>query len=659
MCGILGLYAFDDQIINIKKFHQCNSVIRHRGPDDEGYLLFNHKSNVSMPCKGADSDPLLDMPDIESRYDRSVSLVLAFRRLSILDLSISGHQPMPSRDGKYWIIYNGEIYNYVELREELKNLGYEFTSASDTEVLLTGYIHWGNAILNKLTGMFAFAILDLNKKKLFLARDFFGIKPLYYSLENNKFAFASEAKALLEMDHISRKIDPNAAYLYLRHGLTDHDESTLWSTIRKLPPAHFLDISLDSPGTVQPQRYWQLDSEKQLNISFIDAAAQLRDLFLQSVSLHLRSDVAIGAALSGGIDSTAIVSAMRQIQGDDLDLHTFSYLADDPLLSEEKWADLAGQSAGAKIFKTRFSVENLTEDIDTLIYALDEPFGGTSIYAQYCVFRLAHQNKIKVMLDGQGADELFGGYASYMSGRLLSFFSRGEMGNAFSLLNKVWGRSDLGGMRILLRAGGLLTPESFRGIGQSLIGANLIPAWMNASWLRRQGVESRSIISMTKLNNKQALRSLLYQTFTTTSLPMLLRYEDHNSMAHSIESRVPFLTPAIVNFIFALPEEYLIDNNGVTKSVFRQAMRDIMPEPILDRRDKIGFQTPERHLIANLKPWVEKILNSDRAREIPIMNIQYIKHDVTQMLAGKRKFDSRIWRWVNFIRWVELFDVQF
>ncbi len=422
MCGILGLCLPDKNTIDVKNFHNCASAIRHRGPDDEGYLFLDSSKEQITLCKGADSDLHLKLPDITDCYQSSFSLALGFRRLSILDLSPSGHQPMSTRDGKHWIVFNGEIYNYVELREELKSLGYEFTSTSDTEVLLTGYSHWGSDILNKLIGMFAFAILDLNKRTLFLARDFFGIKPLYYTFKNNTLAFASEAKALLEMEHVESVVDPGAAYLYLRHGLTDHDKSPLWRDIRKLPPAHFLEISLDTPGMIQPERYWCLEIGRHLNISFLDAAAQLRELFLQNVRLHLRSDVPVGAALSGGINSSAIVSAMRKIQGKGLDLHTFTYLADDPILSEEKWADLAGQSADAKAHKTIFSASNLVEDIDSLIYALDEPFGSTSIYAQYCVFRLAHQNRIKVMLDGQGADELLGGYAFIYPAACSRFF---------------------------------------------------------------------------------------------------------------------------------------------------------------------------------------------------------------------------------------------
>src|SRR5258706_8890328 len=361
MCGILGLYNIHQDPLNVRNFHLSSLSIRHRGPDDEGYLLVDLGGKKVIPCRGQDSDPGLGLPDVTSFYDKPFSLALAFRRLSILDLSTKGHQPMSTADGQYWIIFNGEIYNYLELKGELIKLGYQFASTSDTEVLLNGYIEWGNGMLNKLVGMFAFAILDFHQRKLFLARDFFGVKPLYYLLKNECFAFASEAKALLKLDHVDRTADAEAVYLYLRHGLTDHDGTSLWKDIRKLPPAHFLEISLDTPGIAKPQRYWQLEGERHLDVSFLDATSQLRDLFMQSIRWHLRSDVPVGAALSGGVDSSAIVAAMRQIQGEGLDLHTFSYLADDPALNEERWADLAGRSASAMIHKTIFSADQLID----------------------------------------------------------------------------------------------------------------------------------------------------------------------------------------------------------------------------------------------------------------------------------------------------------
>ena len=659
MCGIMGLCNINNETVDVRQLYSCSASLRHRGPDDEGYLLADLRSHNVTPCRGPDSDKDLHLPDIRNFLDSSYSLAFAFRRLSILDLSISGNQPMASADGKYWIVYNGEIYNYVELREELSRLGYQFASTSDTEVLLNGYIQWGGKVLNRLEGMFAFAILDLHQKRLFLARDFFGIKPLYYSLKDGVFTFASEAKALISMSHISKTIDPQGVYLYLRHGLTDHDDSSLWRDVRKIPAAHYLEIGLDAPGSMHLGRYWQLNTGETLDISYQEAAERLRELFVRNIRLHLRSDVPVGTALSGGVDSSSIVAMTRQIQGSGLDLHAFCYLNDDPSLNEEKWADLAARNAAAKIHKTTFSPDHFIVDLDSLVYSLDEPFGGTSIYAQYCVFRLVHQHQIKVMLDGQGVDEMLGGYAEHISGSLISRFMQGPGGRLFSFLRSVWDRSDLRGWRILLRAGGLILPEPIQALGQGLIGEGLFPAWMNAHWFREREVEGCPLISLTHRDHRLALRSLLYQSFTKTSLPMLLRYEDHNSMAHSIESRVPFLTPAFAQFVFSLPEEYIIDGEGVTKSILRQAMRGIVPDEILNRRDKIGFQTPERKLLTALQPWIMKMLVSDSLRAIPVLNMKQVIREFNGLLNGKSGFDRRFWRWINLLRWIDIFEVTF
>ncbi len=335
MCGIFGVWNSRQQPIDVNALISSVSTLRHRGPDDEGYLLANLSGNRAEACLGPDSDAHPDLSNIRNFVGQEFDLALGFRRLSILDLSPSGHQPMSSTDGRYWIIFNGEIYNYLELRAELADLGHKFVSTSDTEVLLAGYIQWGAGVLSRLIGMFSFAVLDRQKKTLFLARDFFGIKPLYYTYNGSRFAFASEAKALIALGDVSRKVNPSALYVYLRYGITDNSDATLWKEIKHLPSAHYMEIPLDTPSPVlEPRRYWDVDMETNRAISAPDAAEQLRHLFLENVRLHLRSDVPVGAALSGGIDLSAIVMAMRQHQPEQ-EIHTFSYIASDARLNEE------------------------------------------------------------------------------------------------------------------------------------------------------------------------------------------------------------------------------------------------------------------------------------------------------------------------------------
>lgn len=616
MCGIAGILG------QTSRERAPLATLAHRGPDDSGWIT--HAPHLPHST-------------------------LLHRRLSILDLSHAGHQPMATPDGRFTIVYNGEIYNYRELRDELKALGCVFHTESDTEVMLQAYVQWGAACLRKLIGMFALAIKDEGRRTLFLARDFFGIKPLYYAQSAGIFAFASEIKALLDWLPIDRAVEPQRLYEYLRFGRTDHGARTLFRDIRQLPAAHYLEVPLDHPTPGEPVRYWDVPSDAPMDISFDEAARRVREMFLQNIRLHLRSDVPVGAALSGGIDSSAIVAAMRVVEPN-AEIHAFSYIADDPAVCEERWVDLIGTHAGALVHKVHTNPDELRADLDRLISTQDEPFGSTSIYAQYRVFGLARQHDIKVMLDGQGADELLAGYRQFMPARLASLIRRGRLVEAHRFASRA---NQLPGMRGRLRswlqAMRLLMP------GARLVDRWLMPAWLNARWFAERGVYFQSPSPRSRYRLLDELR----QSVTTTSLPMLLRYEDRNSMAASIESRVPFLTPDFAEFVLRLPEEHILSADGTTKCVFREAMRDIVPDAILDRRDKIGFATPEQKWLTTLRPWIEAALTSEMARDIPALNRDTVQRDWQAVLAGRARFDFRVWRWVNLIRWAEKFNVTF
>jgi asparagine synthase (glutamine-hydrolysing) len=505
--------------------------------------------------------------------------------------------------------------------------------------------------------MFGFVILDTRERRLFLARDFFGIKPLYYTVVREGFAFASEIKALLELPGVSRTVNPERLYFYLRYGLTDHGSETLFADVLQLPAAHYLEVSLDAPWQARPVRYWDVDLSQRSELPFEEAAERLRELFLENVRLHLRSDVPVGAAISGGIDSSAIVMAMRYLQGKHLELHTFSYIADDPAISEEQWVDFVGQASGATVHKIRPSAEEIVADLEHLIHVQDEPFGSTSIYAQYQVFRLARKAGIKVMLDGQGADELLGGYRYYMAARLASLLRQGRWVEAGRFLHRTskWPGAD--SSWLLLRSVGFLMPPSLQAPARRLVGRDLEPPWLNANWFSERGVAPRDL-SYTR--GKEVLREYLYRTLSETSLPTLLRYEDRNSMAFSIESRVPFLTPEFANFALSLPEEYIIAPDGTSKAVFRRAMRGIVPDAVLDRRDKIGFATPEYNWLTTLlRPWVEGTLNSEAAALLPALNAKEMQLEWGGIVQGRKPFDWHVWRWLNLIQWARQFEVRF
>jgi asparagine synthase (glutamine-hydrolysing) len=666
MCGIFGVWQQQGSV-NADALARATTAIRHRGPDDEGYLLVRTRDGQMELCGGSDTNPALGLPPLRAQACESFDLAFGFRRLSILDTSPAGHQPMASRDGKCWLVFNGEIYNYVELRDELSRHGHEFRTGTDTEVVLAAYRQWGKDCLLRFIGMWAFALYDAEARQMFLARDPFGIKPLYYASDERRFVFASEIKALFAYGGVGRNVNPQRLYDYLTSGLTEHSAETLFAEINQIPPAHSLIVPLDETSRMRRERYWQIDLDRHLDISFDEAALHLRELFLENVRLHLRSDVPVGAALSGGIDSSSIVMGMRRVEPR-LALHTISYVADDPAVSEERWVDIVADAANSAAHKTQPDAAELVSELDQLIKTQDEPFGSTSIYAQYRVFRRAREAGITVMLDGQGADEMLAGYRSYFTARLASLLSQGRLLRANRLAGRAAGLSDMKRKQLLIGAGAMLLP-SFIGQGR------VLPSSLR-QLARRAGLLNGSS-TLTALNNvwftsrgaapwrytnghrRDFLQKTLHSTLVETSLPMLLRYEDRNSMAHSIESRVPFLTTSMAEFILALPEEYLIAPDATSKAVFRHAMRGIVPDSILDRKDKIGFATPERNWLAALSPWVDSVLQSEAAEHLPALNLPAMKLEWEEILAGRKSFDFRVWRWLNAIRWAENFQVNF
>jgi asparagine synthase (glutamine-hydrolysing) len=644
MCGIAGLIFSKPTTIDRRALEALSGCLAHRGPDDQGCITLTTTGVQTHRAPPAGVDNALAL--------------FIHRRLSIIDLSEAGRQPMSTPDGRFHLMLNGEIYNYLELRAELQSLGRGFASSSDTEVLLQGFAQWGTAVFPRLVGMFAVALLDTRERTCLLVRDCFGIKPLYYSHRSGSLAFASEIPALLDLPvNIApgRRADPKRLYYYLRYGLTDHGDRTMFAGIRQVPSGCYLRIPLDRPDQPEVFRYWQLDHSRRIDISIDEAARRLRELFLRSVELHMRSDVPIGAALSGGIDSSAIVCAMRQIRGASLDLHAVSYVADDPAVSEERFIDAAAASSGSIIHKTSPGAADLQSDLEALIAVQGEPFGSTSIYAQYRVFKAARAAGIKVMLDGQGADELLGGYRGYLAVRLASLIRKGRWLDAAQFRRSCRSLPDYD-RRLLIRAVGMLLPAPLQLAMRGLVGEELTPTWLSASYFANRDVKPALL---RRGSGSDKLRAELRNATFETSLPMLLRYEDRNSMAFSIESRVPFLTPELVEFILALPEHHLISPDGTSKHVFRRAMSGIVPDAILRRRDKIGFVTPERRWLTQLTPWVDSILSGETARQIPALDHAEIMRDWKTALADPSRFNFRIWRWINLIEWTRRLNVSF
>jgi asparagine synthase (glutamine-hydrolysing) len=501
--------------------------------------------------------------------------------------------------------------------------------------------------------MFAFALVDAERRVLVLARDHFGVKPLYYAPLAGGLAFASEVHPLLELPGVGRQADPQRVYDYLRFDRIDDEAQTIFASIRQLQPGHYAEVPLDEPDRLEMREYWRLEPTRTDGLSLDEAAGRLRELFLESVALHLRSDVPVGAAFSGGVDSSANVTAMRFLSGPELDLHTFSYVADDPAVSEERWMKLVAREAGVVSHTVETSAQELVTDLDRLIEVQGEPFGGTSIYAQYRVFGLAAEAGVKVMLDGQGADELFAGYRFYLPDRVAGLARRGRLVTAYRLLSALSTLPKANPRQVALNAARSVVPFSDRTWVRRLAGQSLVPDWLDGSWLEAHDVDVRDPLRGVR-GDLRAHRIASVQG----SLRTLLRHEDRNSMASSIESRVPFLTPALAEFAAGMPDEFLIAPDGTGKFVLRQSLRGLVPDPILDRRDKIGFATPEAGWLRTLDPWVERVLATDTARAAGPLRAGVARLRWSEMRDGRRPFDPMAWRWLNLIRWVDRFEVE-
>lgn len=624
MCGIVGgWWQYPDQAIKLLPL--ALHKLKHRGPDDSGFHVY--------PTGGA-------------------GVLLGHTRLSIIDLSTAGHQPLHSKDGRFAIVFNGEIYNYRELRTELECFGNSFHSESDTEVLITAWAQWGMECLPRLTGMFCFAVLDKTTGEFTCVRDAFGIKPFFYSVNDKQFAFASELSALLQLLPAKTEINLQRAYDYLVHGDYDSTSDTFYAGVHHLKPGHLLQVNALTGKVSAPQRWWEPEILERVDWRFNDAVEQVREQFLQNIRLHLRSDVPLGATLSGGIDSSAVVCAMRYVEPH-VPIHTFSFIADSSYGNEEQWVDRVNAHVGAIPHKVHVTPQELARDLDHMIRAQGEPFGSTSIYAQYRVFQLAKENGITVTLDGQGADEMLAGYNGYPGQRLHSLLETVQIASAWKFLNR-WsqgpGRSRLLAAKYLVSE---LTDGNLYEALRKLDGKSSVPSWINPQPLIESGVRLFKPHPRPENNLKgRRIIDKLSQSLFSTGLTHLLRHGDRNSMHFSIESRVPFLTLNMANLLLSMPEEFLISNHGETKHVFRAAMRGIVPDDVLNRKDKIGFATPEKDWLLGMADVVRCWLKEDI--NISFFNQKEALQEFAKIMEGSKAFDWRIWRMINFIRWSRL-----
>lgn len=573
MCGIAGIIQNQTKQYGIEHLQKMTDALAHRGPDGEGRW-----HNDDETC------------------------LLTHRRLSIIDLSSAGNQPMHYL-GRYVIVHNGEIYNYIELKEELQKKGYKFQSQTDTEVIAAAYDCWKEDCLRQFDGMFAFAIWDEREKTLFAARDRFGEKPFYYYYDNNRFLFASEMKAMW-VAGIEKKPNQKMLFNYITIGYTDNPErpeETFYENIYKLPAASFLKFSFIY-FTYSVQQYWDIDvNNQQKKITDKEAIEQFAALFNTSVTRRLRSDVAVGTSLSGGLDSSSVVSTVKNVSVHDSRLTAFTASFPGFEKDETGYAKQVAKQFNLQHFTTAVSGNELMDDWEKLCYYQEEPFGSASIYAQYKVFELAKQQNIKVLLDGQGADEMLAGYHKYYK----------------------WYWQELFRKRKLYRSKELSAAKEL-GITEKFDYKNMIAAYfpvfasvvMERQYLLKAIKQEDLTKDFVCLQSREAyytppecfdLNGLLYFNTCTHGLEELLRYADRNSMAHGREVRLPFLSHELVEFVFSLPAHFKI-RNGWTKWLLRETMKNSLPAEKIWRRDKVGFEPPQ-------KKWMELVAVKEAIHE--------------------------------------------
>ena len=580
MCGIAGIYRLDGGAVDVNYMVEATHLMRHRGPDGEGYLLLNTSSGAHSLRNGSDTPSNISHPMVTEPVPFSPDLVLAHRRLAIIDLSPGGHEPITVPDERLWLTFNGEIYNYLELREELKAKGYTFHTESDAEVLLQAYDAWGVECLDRFVGMFAFAIWDQEHRRLFCARDRFGVKPFYYTATQGQFAFASEIKALRPIAPAAYTPDMDQLFWFLHYGGIYNPPYSFFKGVRELPGGYYLLVENGAVG--DPVKWWDVDLERaRATYNYNDPEGEFLRLMRESVKLRLRSDVPVGTCLSGGLDSSTIVAlATEQLNGKQM--NSFSSVYAVRGFDEGRYVDIVANRYNTIQHVTSPSTEGFLSLMERITWHQDIPTVATGVYSQNFVMKLAHGN-VTVLLDGQGADELLAGYLSAVMFHLSSLRRRDPLrwiGEEAAFMAEAYPRffSHFNAREMAYRL------YQYATIGRQP--AHVLKAEYQARAHEREHMKiGRSLKGADDLNQH------LYQQVVRDSIPQLLHYEDRNSMAYSIEARVPFLDHRLVEFALGVPGDLKV-KGPVTKWFMRRALRGILPDEVVNRRDKLGYPTP-------------------------------------------------------------------
>ena len=621
MCGIVGIFAARSLAPGETqtRITAMTRTLRHRGPDATGDFLDQH-------------------------------IALGHCRLSIIDLSDAGRQPMHSEDGRYVIIYNGEVYNYVELRAELERAGVRFHTATDTEVVLAAYRAWGASALTRFNGMWAFAIWDRQQGELFLARDRVGKKPLYYARgRDGSLYFASEIKAFATVG-LRLGIDPQAAFDFLTQGTYGHlGERGFFTGLRQVPAGHWMRVIGER---TEIKRYWELPVVGHRDRVPYDATfiRRFRELFYDAVRVRLRSDVPVGATLSGGLDSSAIALVVNELTGG-APLHLFTAQFPGTNYDESRYFDaVVARLAQPIVHRVQLPGEGWIDRVRRVLHHQEEPFGDTSILAHFGLMEAARAAAVPVLLSGQGGDELLLGYPSMVQAYLGSMLARGRVAQAVREARAWSGGREQSVAHILRAATMHALPLPLRDrLRASVVG-------------RRPSIASRGLRDRIRLGRfahdprRTSLDSYLEQVFSRFALPHLVHYDDRNAMAFSIEGRMPFLDHRLVELMAGARYDALF-HDGRTKRVLRDAFHDVLPPAVLERRDKIGFFTPLATQLRAAASEIGAFMTPSRLTHVGVVDYGYWASRFQQLLGGDNTAELDVWRGFIFHLWADAHDV--
>ena len=565
MCGISILINKKNTPVTAAGIRHMNDKVMHRGPDDEGYYFGDH-------------------------------FAFGHRRLSVIDTSSAGHQPMEK--GNDCIVFNGMIYNYIELREELIREGYTFCSGTDTEVILAAYQHWHTAAFAKFNGMWAFGIYDAAGQNIILCRDHFGIKPLYYTSTADAFAAGSEIKQFTVLPGFKPVLNAEIAVNFLAKGWLNYSDETFFKGVQSLTPGHYLQYNLQTQQAVVHEWYSLAKAVVPVSDNFEQATATVGNLFRSSVQLRMRADVKLGACLSGGVDSSSIVSVVHAQQTANAYFTSFTSCYRDKKYDEQQYSDTVSAETGFPSIKIFPDLQQLLTagDLDTMLYHQDQPFSSASHYSEFNVFKAAHQHGMKVMLDGQGSDEYLCGYPEFFTTWYRELMGHGQLQKAFRAirLKGAHGQGVLHELKELLKAMVLypLIEKVKKTTGK--------PAhpWMSET--------TREATKNIHRFHAKDVQELSIQQVTGSSIPYQLHSEDRNSMLFAIESRLPFLDHRLVEYTTGLPTDFKI-NKGYSKYILRMALPEL-PGAVRWRKDKLGFAAPDKEWILENHALIRKEL---------------------------------------------------